>query len=162
MIGVTAHAQIRLPFTPVPITGQTFGVLLTGALLGPRLGAATVLLYLLEGGLGLPVYSSSASVSSYGYLAGFVFSAAVVGWLAERGWDRKPMTTALMMACGSVVTYACGAAWLSRFVGGIGPALALGVAPFLIGDVVKSGMAAALLPAGWHLLGLRNKRDDAS
>ncbi len=159
MIGLTAHAQLHLPFTPVPITGQTFGVLLTGALLGPRLGAATVLLYLLEGSLGLPVYASAAGAASYGYLAGFVVSAAVVGWLAERGWDRKPLTTALMMACGSAVTYACGVAWLSRFVGSVGHALLLGVAPFLIGDALKCALAAALLPVGWHLLGSRLKRD---
>ena len=158
IIGLTAHAQFLIPGTPVPVTGQTFGVLLTGALLGPRLGVAAVLLYLLEGSLGLPVYSSAASVSSYGYLAGFVLSAGIVGWLAEQGWDRKPLTTALMMACGSLATYACGATWLSRFVG-VHNALWYGVALFLVGDAVKAALAAALLPMGWRLLGARLKRD---
>ena len=157
LIALTAHVQFRLPFTPVPITGQTFGVLLTGALLGPRLGASAVLLYLLEGSLGLPVYASAAGAASYGYLAGFIPSVIMVGWLAERGWDRKPLTTALMMGYGSLVTYSFGALWLSHFVGGFGNALMLGVLPFLIGDIVKSALAAALLPLGWHLLGSRPK-----
>src|ERR687883_1533450 len=87
--GLMAHIAIPLPFTPVPITGQTFAVLLTGALLGSRLGAAAMLAYLAEGFAGLPVFAPQGGPLTYGYLAGFVAGAFVVGWLAERGWDRN-------------------------------------------------------------------------
>jgi biotin transport system substrate-specific component len=152
LIGASAHLQVRLGFTPVPITGQTFGVLLAAALLGPRLGVATLLLYIAEGLLGLPVFASAAGVSGYGYLAGFVVAAGVVGRLAERGWDRKPLATAAMMICGSIAIYVFGVAWLQYVVGGLGKTVLLGVAPFIAGDAIKAAAASVLLPLGWKLL----------
>ena len=153
LIGVCAHAKIRLGFTPVPITGQTFGVLLAGALLGPRLGTATLVLYLAEGAIGLPVFASGGGVASYGYLVGFVLAACAVGFLAERGWDRRPLTTAAMMAIGSLLIYICGVIWMIPIVGGLSRAICLGVLPFLIGDALKAAAASALLPLGWRLVG---------
>lgn len=150
-----AQIAFLLPGTPVPVTGQTFGVLLTGALLGPRLGAAALALYLAEGACGLPVFApTGAGMFTMGYLAAFPLAAALVGWLASRGWDRRPLTMLLAMALGSVVIYTLGAGWLAHFVGA-SHALALGVTPYLAGDVVKALLAAGLLPLGWKLLGTR-------
>ncbi len=150
-----AQIAFVLPGTPVPVTGQTFGVLLTGALLGPRLGAAALVLYLTEGACGLPVFApTGAGAFTLGYLAAFPLAAALVGWLASRGWDRRPLTMLLAMALGSVVIYTLGAGWLAHFVGA-SHALALGVAPYLPGDVLKALLAAGLLPLGWKLLGTR-------
>lgn len=165
-----ASAQLVIPLPLVPITGQTFAVLLTGALLGPRLGALSMLLYLAEGCVGLPVFTEGHNAwtpshiltvptilgSSAGYLYSYPFAAALVGWLAERGWDRKPSTMLLAMLLGSLLIFASGWAWLSRF---IGPAAAWvnGVLPFLAGDTLKALLAAGLLPAGWKLLGKRGQ-----
>jgi biotin transport system substrate-specific component len=146
-----AHLSIPLPFTPVPITGQTFAVLLCGALLGARLGTASMLLYITEGAAGLPVFAPGVKgAATYGYLAGFVVAAFVVGWLADRGWTRDLPHAIAAMVLGEVAIYAFGLLWLARFV----PAsqvLALGLFPFLIGDAIKLAMAAAVLPAGWRL-----------
>ena len=162
MNALCAQIAIPLPFTPVPITGQTFGVLLTGALLGPRLGAASLLLYLVEGCAGLPVFAPGSPLHgaarlagpSGGYLLSYPFAACLVGYLATRGWDRKPATMLLAMLLGSVVIYAFGAAQLAHFVG-LPAAFAKGVLPFLPGDALKAVLAAGLLPAGWKLLGTR-------
>ena len=154
-----AQVSIPLPFTPVPITGQTFAVLLTGALLGSRLGALSLLLYLAEGAAGLPVFALGRSGLATllgptgGYLLAFPVAAFVVGWLAERGWDRRVFTTALAMLLGNLVIYAGGVPWLARFVGGLPEAVALGMVPFLPGDAIKLVLAALLLPTGWALLG---------
>ena len=154
-----AQVSIPLPFTPVPITGQTFAVLLTGALLGSRLGAWSLLLYLAEGAAGLPVFALGRSGlvtllgPTAGYLIAFPAAAFAVGWLAERGWDRRALTTALAMVVGNVVIYAGGVSWLARLVGGLPEAVALGMAPFLIGDAIKLVLAAVLLPAGWAVIG---------
>lgn len=148
--GLLAHVAIPLPFTPVPITGQTFGVLLCGAVLGARLGTASMLAYIAEGAIGLPVFATAPGVATYGYLAGFVVAAFLVGWLADRGWTKDLPHTVTAMVLGEVAIYALGLAWLARFV----PAstvLALGLFPFLIGDAIKLAMAAAVLPAGWRL-----------
>lgn len=155
---LAAQVSFPLPFTPVPLTGQTFAVLLTGALLGSRLGALTLLAYLAEGLVGLPVFAGGKAGPAAllgptgGYLVGFVASAYVVGWLAERGWDRRPGTTALAMAIGNVVIYAAGASWLAQFVG-LPQAFQLGILPFLPGDLIKLLLATALLPTGWRLVG---------
>jgi biotin transporter BioY len=151
-MAVLAHIAIPLPFTPVPITGQTFGVLLTGALLGSRLGAASMLAYIVEGLAGLPVFAPAGGPATYGYLAGFVAAAFVVGWLAERGWDRNVLTSGLAMLAGEVAIYVFGLLWLSRFV----PAskvLVFGFFPFVIGDLIKLVAAAVAVPAGWRLRG---------
>jgi biotin transporter BioY len=149
LTALMAKIAIPLPFTPVPITGQTFAVLLTGALLGSRLGAATMLAYIMEGSVGLPVFAR-ATPASYGYLAGFVAAAFIVGWLAERGWSRDVLRSILAMIAGEVAIYVFGLAWLSRYVGW-GQVLALGLLPFLIGDAVKLIAAALIVPAGWRI-----------
>lgn len=153
---VAALAQVRLPlpFTPVPVTGQTFGVLLIGALLGSRRGAASLSLYLAGGAAGLPFFSGFGSGLGYlmgptgGYLLGFVAAAYLLGLLAERGLERRWQTALFPFVAGTLVIYACGAAWLAVFVG-LQNALALGVWPFLLGDALKALLAAALLPAAW-------------
>lgn len=151
LTALMAKIAIPLPFTPVPITGQTFAVLLTGALLGSRLGAATMLTYILEGSIGLPVFAR-ATAASYGYLAGFVVAAFVVGWLAERGWTRDVLHCIGAMIAGEVAIYAFGLAWLAHYPAiGWGKVLALGFFPFLIGDAVKLIAAALIVPAGWRI-----------
>jgi biotin transport system substrate-specific component len=148
--GLMAHIAIPLPFTPVPITGQTFAVLLCGATLGARLGTASMLAYITEGMLGLPVFAVAPGAASYGYLAGFVVAAFVVGWLADGGWTKDLPHTVAAMVAGEIAIYVFGLLWLARFV----PAssvLGLGLFPFLIGDAIKLAVAAAVLPAGWRL-----------
>jgi biotin transport system substrate-specific component len=158
LTAAAAQVVVPLPFTPVPLTGQTFAVLLTGALLGPRLGALAMLAYLLEGAAGLPFFRGGAggvghfSGATAGYLLAFPAAAYVTGVLAERGWDRRFLTAAAAMALGSFVILAGGWAWLALMFKGGAEAFRLGVAPFLPGDVVKVALAAAALPAGWALL----------
>ena len=156
VVGLSAQLEIRLPFTPVPITGQPFAVLLVGALLGARRGAAAILAYLAEGVAGLPVFAGGAAGvgpllgPTGGYLMGFVPAAFVTGALAERGWDRHVLSTWAAMALGSAVLFACGLAWLAPFVGW-DRVVALGLAPFVVGDVIKQGLAAFALPGAWKL-----------
>ena len=159
-LAIAAAAQLRvpLPFTPVPVTAQTFAVLLIGMLFGAKRGAATVLTYLSIGIMGLPVFAAAppgpgALLSpTAGYLAGYVAAAWVTGTLSERGWDRRPWSTALAMTIGSCLILAFGALWLSRFVGW-DRALQTGFLPFIPGDLLKIAMATALLPSGWKLIG---------
>jgi biotin transport system substrate-specific component len=148
--GLMAHIAIPLPFTPVPITGQTFAVLLCGAVLGARLGTASMLAYIAEGIAGLPVFASVRGPTTYGYLAGFVVAAFIVGWFADRGWTRDlPLTLAAMVA-GEVAIYVFGLLWLVRFVP-VSALLGAGLLPFVPGDIIKLLVAAAVLPAGWRL-----------
>jgi biotin transport system substrate-specific component len=160
LIAAAAQLRIALPFTPVPVTGQTFAVLLLGALYGAKRGAATAMTYLMLGIMGLPVFSAAppgpaALVSpTAGYLAGFVAAAWVTGALSERGWDRKPITAALAMLMGSAVLFACGLLWLGRFTGW-DVVIQTGLLPFIPGDLLKIALATALLPAGWRFLGRR-------
>lgn len=152
-----AQAEIRLPFTPVPITGQTFAVALTGAVLGSRAGALAMILYLLEGCAGLPVFAGGAAGAWHlagptgGYLLGFIPGAWLAGFLAERGWDRRPLGAFALMLLSSLLVLALGAAGLSRFMPP-GALLETGVLPFLPGDLAKAALAAALLPGAWRLL----------
>ena len=158
LTALSAQAAVPLPFSPVPLTGQTFGVLLTGALLGPRLGFLAMLLYLAEGGVGLPFFAGGAGGASRllgptgGYLLSYPLAAAFVGGLASRGWDRRPLTMLAAMLLGSLVIFALGAAQLSHFVG-TKNAVGMGVLPFLPGDAVKALLAAGLLPLGWKWIG---------
>ena len=161
LIAAAAQIRIVLPFTPVPITGQTFAVLLIGALYGAKRGVATVVTYLMMGLAGLPVFSAAppgpaALISpTAGYLMGYVAAVWVMGTLCERGWDRRPVTTALAMALSSCVIFAFGVLWLGRFVGWDN-VLQTGFLPFIPGDLVKIALATALLPTGWKLLGRRH------
>ena len=152
-----AQVRIPLPFTPVPITGQTFAVLLVGAVLGSRRGAASLLLYLLQGLLGLPFFAGGASGLAIllgptgGYLIGFVVAAGLVGLLATRGLDRRIPSALLAFLAGEVVIYLFGVAWLSVFLG-IPHAIAAGLLPFLLGDAIKLAAAGLILPAAWALV----------
>lgn len=159
-----AAAQYRVPlgFTPVPITGSTFAVLLSGAALGMRLGAASQLVYLLMGAVGLPVFTDGGSGietitgATGGYLVGFVFGAALIGKLAERKQDRQVATTVSAFLAGSAVIYAFGVGGLMLNAGmDFNNAVLAGVAPFVFGDVIKAAAAGLLLPATWRLLGER-------
>ena len=155
-------AQIAIGW-PVPVTGQTFAVLMTGALFGARRGSLSVLAYIIEGAAGLPVFAHgksgfvALSGPTGGYLVGFVAAAYIVGLLAEKGWDRRIGTTVLAMALGNVVIYAFGLTWLSylAFAGGTN-VLAVGLYPFIAGDCLKIALAAAILPSGWRLLRTAN------
>ena len=155
LIGVTS--QLTIPLPVVPVTGQTFAVLLLGMLFGARLGVWTVLTYLLEGAAGLPVFSGGRSGPAMllgptgGYLVGFLAAAAVVGLLAQRGWDRRVHTTIAAMVLGNLVLYGFGLGWLAHWVGAAN-ALAVGLYPFVAGEVIKVALAAAVLPLGWGFL----------
>jgi len=159
-VGLTAQLVVPLPFTPVPLSLQTFSVLLVGAVLGSRRGVLSMALYLLAGAAGVPWFSqhqSGWSFASFGYVVGFVAAAWVVGRLAERGADRHVLRTAALMVLGNVVIYAFGASGLVLATGmPLQRALLLGVVPFLIGDLLKIVVAAGLLPAAWKLVDRRH------
>ncbi len=176
LIAGLAQVSFSLPFTPVPITGQTLGVLLVGAAYGPALGVATLGLYLIWAVVGLPVLAPEpdgshetgiqvlkAASATGGYLWGFVLASGLVGWLARRGWDRSFRSAIGAMLLGSIVIYAVGVLWLHQalpaIVGGpvtVEQTLEAGLYPFIIGDTVKLLVAAGLLPAAWALVkGLR-------
>ena len=158
LIALAARLQILLPFSPVPVTGQTFAVLLLGALYGSKRGPATVVTYLTLGAIGFPIFAGGAAGlarfvgPTAGYLAGFVAAAFAVGSLSERGWDRSPWTTAASMIVGNLIVYATGIVWLSRFVGSEA-VLNTGVLLFLPGDALKIALATILLPLGWRIIG---------
>jgi biotin transport system substrate-specific component len=162
LTALLAQFEFALGFTPVPITGQTLGVLLAGGALGLRAGAASQLLYWILGMAGLPFYAGgdggwqAATGATMGYFVGFVVAAAVIGYLAQRGETRNLITSMSAMALGSFVIYAFGATWLAfeldiPLASGDPNAIALGVTPFLIGDAIKLVLAGALLPATWTL-----------
>jgi biotin transport system substrate-specific component len=165
MAGV-AQISIPLPFTPVPITGQTFGVLLVGASLGPLLGASSMLLYVLMGAVGLPFYAQHSggwkivTGATGGYLLSYFVAAAAVGYLAERGWDKKIGSAIGAMLTGNVIIYLVGLPWLSlRLHTGLTKTLTLGLYPFIPGDMIKLYLAAAALPGAWWVV-RRARRDD--
>jgi len=160
LVAGLAQVEIRLPFTPVPITGQTLGVLLVGAALGPGLGAVSMALYLAQGALGLPFFAGGSSGADLlglasvtgGYLVGFVVAAAAVGALARRGWDRSLRSSISAMFLGEIVLYLVAIPWLMQALDvSLGRALELGLAPFVVGDTLKILLAAGLLPAAWRL-----------
>src|SRR6266699_3032301 len=150
-------AQVVIPIGPVPITGQTFVVLLTGALLGSRLGAMALITYLVEGASGLPFFSGGSGGIAHllgptgGYLVAFPAAAFITGAFAEHGWDRRFLSAAAAMAIGSVLIMLSGWAWLSQFMPAA-VAFKLGVVKFIVVDIVKILLAAAVLPSGWMLL----------
>ncbi len=162
LTAAAAELTVHLPWTPVPITGQTFAVLLVAATLGMRLGVASQALYVVLGAIGLPFYAgaeggwTAATGSTAGYLVGFVVAAAVVGRLAERRQDRSLLTSLPAFLFGTAVIYAFGAAWLAHSLHvSADKAIELGVTPFLIGDAVKIAIVGIGLPVTWRLVGDR-------
>lgn len=160
LIALAAQISIALPFTPVPITGQTFAVLLVGAALGAARGGASALLYLGLGVADTPVFAHGASGigvltgASGGYLVGFPIAAALAGWLAEKHWDRRFGSAIGAMLSGNVVIYAIGIPWLALSLHtSFKRALELGLYPFVPGDTLKLYLAAACLPVAWRAAG---------
>ena len=159
LIALTAQIAIPVAGSPVPATGQTFGVLLVGMALGSRRGALAVIAYLAEGAMGAPVFALGASAPALvgptaGYLYGFVPAAFLVGYLAENGWDRNPVSTALAMLAGNIILYIPGLVYLSMVVGTTPTqTLAIGFLPYYGIDVAKLILAAAAMPIAWKFLG---------
>lgn len=156
---IAAAAQFAIHIGPIPITGQTFAVLLTGALLGSRLGMAAVIAYLIEGAVGLPFFAGGGAGlvrffgPTGGYLVAFPAAAYVTGVFAEHGWDKKYWTAVQAMAIGSVIILLAGWMWFSVITTTpFDTAFGITVKPFLAGDVIKIALAAAVLPTGWALL----------
>ncbi len=158
LVALASQITIPLPFSPVPVTGQTFAVLLIGAALGSRRGAYSMLAYIAAGTLYLPVFAGGFAGPARllgptgGYLLGFVAAAWTVGWLCERGLDRKLFTAVIAMLAGTGVIYAFGLPWLAMYVG-TNNVLALGLYPFLPGAAIKIALAAMVLPSAWKLVG---------
>lgn len=155
-----AQVVIHLGFTPVPLTGQTFAVLTVGGVLGARRAMASQALYWALGAIGLPFYASAtggwerATGATFGYFVGFVIAAGVVGWYGDRRQDRNYVMSVSSLVLASAIIYICGAVWLSYSLNipltqGEGNAIELGVTPFLVGDVIKVALAAAIAPLGW-------------
>lgn len=158
-IVIALSARLSINIGPVPITGQTFGVLLVAAVLGRR-GTLSVLLYIFQGIIGLPVFAGGAAGPAVllgptaGYIMGFIPASYVVGYLCEQGWDRHFLTAAAAMLIGNLIIYGFGITWLATFVGW-DRVLTLGLLPFIPGDLIKIGLAAAILPTAWKLLAFR-------
>jgi len=156
LIALGAQIAVPLPFSPVPVTGQTFAVLLVAASLG-RLGVVSVLLYIVEGAVGLPVFAGGAAGVARlagptgGYLAGFVLAALVLAWCVDRGLDRRRGTALLAMLAAEIAIYTCGVLWLSRFPLSV-PILDAGLYPFIPGDILKLIAAGLVLPAAWRIV----------
>lgn len=149
---------IRIPWiTPVPITGQTLGVLVVGGTLGSRLGGLSMVLYMAEGLVGLPFFAGGASGwnlgPSGGYLFGFILAAFIIGRFADRGWDRRFSRALWAMVVAELAVFACGVTWLHVFYMSWSKAIALGFFPFVIGDALKSMLAGLMFPSAWRLLG---------
>jgi len=153
---IALSARVQVPMWPVPMTMQTFAVILIAMAFGARMGVASVAVYLAQGAAGLPVFAAGGGIAylagpTAGYLWGFLLVAAVVGWLADRGMTRHFAGALALALLGSALVYGVGASWLASFIGAEA-AFRAGVLPFLPGDVVKSVLAALLLPAAWKLL----------
>ncbi|MGC8967742.1 MAG: biotin transporter BioY [Thermus sp.] len=166
LVALTAQTALPLPFSPVPITGQTLGVLLVGAALGSRLGFLSLLAYLVEGAMGLPVFAGGTGGIAKilgptgGFLLAFPLAAGLVGLLVERfGLDRSFFGTLLAMLLGNALLYLVGLPWLAAWLtgagkfGGVSALLAMGLFPFIPGDLAKALLAALLLPTAWRFLG---------
>lgn len=158
-VGLLAQISFVLPFTPVPITGQTLGVLVAGTALGLKRGVAAMLLYAAVGVAGVPWFANQQSGyvgATFGYILGFVLCTAAVGYLAERGVDRSVLKSVPAMLLGAVIIYGTGVIWLGVSLHvGAAKAISLGLTPFLVGDAIKVLLAALLLPGAWKLAGRR-------
>ncbi|APZ34638.1 BioY protein [Microbacterium aurum] len=159
---VALLAQVEVPLWPVPITGQTLAVVVVGAALGARRGAASLVTYLLAGLAGLPVFAgftgtvAALAKPSFGFVIGFVFAAFVAGWFAERAWDRRPLLAFAGFVAASAIPFVFGIpymAFILNVVGGgsfgVGEILQFGLWPFIVGGLVKAALAALLIPAAW-------------
>ncbi|WJL95469.1 biotin transporter BioY [Microbacterium sp. ET2] len=162
---VAVLAQVSIPLWPVPITGQTLGVIVVGAALGARRGAASLTVYLLAGLAGLPVFAdftgtiAAVAKPSFGFIVGFIAAAAVAGWFAERAWDRRPVLAFLGFAGASAIPFLFGIPYmaliLNVFLGmdlTFWQVLEAGLFPFVVGGIIKAAIAAALIPAAWALV----------
>ncbi|UGQ09759.1 biotin transporter BioY [Yinghuangia sp. ASG 101] len=154
-VGLAAQLSVPVPGSPVPVTGQTFAVLLAGTALGAWRGLAAMALYLAAGAAGTPWFaegSSGTGMPTFGYLIGFLAAAALAGALARRGADRSPLRTAAVMVLGNAVIYAAGLAYLAHDLGiGLSRAYEIGMRDYLFGDALKIALAMGLLPAAWKL-----------
>ncbi|WP_374650837.1 biotin transporter BioY [Dongia sp.] len=153
---LAVSAKVQVPFWPVPMTMQTFVVLMIGATLGARLAGATMLAYLVEGAAGLPVFAGGVGFGyiagpTGGYLIGFVLGATLVGWLADRGFGRSILTTLLAFLAGEIAIFVLGTGWLATLIG-LDKALRGGLVPFLPGEAIKVALACAVLPIAWRLV----------
>ena len=149
-------AQVKVEIGLIPITMQTLIVLLSGALLGSKKGAASQITYLLGGLMGIPWFSRGGGIAyvlspTFGFIVGFVFAAYLVGWLSEKGFDKKIKTAIIAMFIGNMVLYLPGLFWLAKFTG-FDNVLAVGFYPFVLGDLLKILLAGLLLPLGWKIL----------
>jgi biotin transport system substrate-specific component len=162
LVGALAQISVHLSFTPVPITGQTLGVLLAGTALGWRRAAASMALYAAAGVAGVPWFAAGSSgyaSASFGYIAGFFFAATACGYLAGRGADRTVLGSVPAMVAGEIIIYAFGLTWLALDLHyGASKTLADGFTPFVIGDAIKAAIAAGLLPLAWRLTGQAGTR----
>lgn len=164
---LTVAEKVQVPLWPVPMTMGTFVVLGLGMIYGWRLAGATMLLYLSEGAIGLPVFAGTPQLgigltymmgTTGGYLIGFVLAAMLVGWLAEKGWDRSMMGTVLAMLVGTIVIYVPGILWLGFLIGWDQSVIELGLSTFILGDVIKLALATILMPLAWRFVGKRSSR----
>ena len=161
----TVAAQIAIPMWPVPITGQTFAVLLVGAVLGASRGALSMITYFSLGAAGLPVFTGAAAGitfgTTFGYLVGFIAAAAVVGWFSQLNWHKKVTGVLASFVIGNAVIYLFGLPWLAfalnnlNIASDFGSVVMVGLVPFLIGDAIKMALAAAALPLAWKYLGTK-------
>lgn len=167
LVAAAAQISVKLPFTPVPITGQTFAVVLVGASLGAVRGTASLGLYVLAGIAGAPIYAdhehgwAQITGATGGYLLGFVLAAAVTGWLAEQRWDRRFSSSVAAMLTGNVIIYLVGLPWLAVVLDtNLEKTFEYGLYPFVPGDMFKLYVAAALLPAAWRVVEHVSPKDD--
>ena len=168
---VALLAQVEIPLWPVPITGQTLGVIVVGAALGAWRGAAALTTYLLVGLAGLPVFAgftgtvAALGKPSFGFIVGFIASAFVAGWFAQRAWDRKPLLAFAGFALASIMPFVFGVPYLAFILNSVmglsltfGEVLDAGLWPFIVGGVIKAGLAALLIPGAWALVRKADER----
>ncbi|GGL33478.1 biotin synthase [Phycicoccus endophyticus] len=165
---LAAQVALPIPGSPVPVTGQTFAVLLVGAALGPARGVASMALYLVLGAVGLPVFTDASGGAHVllgatgGYLVGFLAAAAIAGHAARRGHDRSVLRELTVAVAASLTIYVVGVGWLALSTGmSLGAAIGAGMLPFLLGDALKALLAAGALPGAWKVVGALDSRPDA-
>jgi len=162
LVGLLAQVSIHLSFTPVPVTGQTLGVMLAGTALGWRRAGLSMALYMVAGVAGIPWFAGHASGyvnANFGYIVGFVVAGSLLGWVASRGGDRKISRAFFAMAVGDAVIFLIGVAWLG-FADHLSAATAIsyGFTPFVWGEVIKAGIAGVALPSSWRLVDRATRR----